>query len=78
MKDTRIVIDAFADARRTWDDLVSLQPDIYAGAGNLDGLDLAELARRVDAHRASMDALSNTLQTELPGAHTEVGRRRHP
>jgi hypothetical protein len=28
-----------------------LQPDIYAGGGNLARLDLADFARRVEAHR---------------------------
>jgi hypothetical protein len=64
MKENRVLLDAFADARRSWDDLVGLQPDIYAGGGNLKGLDLAELARRVEAHQASIDLLSDALHTE--------------
>ena len=64
MKESRVLLDAFAEARRSWDDLVGLQPDIYAGGGNLKGLDLAELARRVEAHQASIDLLSDALQTE--------------
>jgi hypothetical protein len=67
MKENRVLLDAFADARRSWDDLVGLQPDIYAGGGNLKGLDLTELARRVEAHRASIDLLSDALQTEPAG-----------
>ncbi len=64
MKENRLLLDTFADARRSWDDLVSLQPDIYAGAGNLKNLDLAELTRRVEAHQASIDVLSAALHTE--------------
>jgi hypothetical protein len=63
-----VLLDAFADARRSWDEVVSLQPDIYAGSGNLKGLDLAELSRRVEAHQAAVDALAEALQTEpTPG-----------
>jgi hypothetical protein len=71
MKDYRVLLDAFADARRSWDDLISLQPDIYAGGGNPKGLDLAELARRVETHQASIDVLSDALQTESPEQEPE-------
>jgi len=33
MKASRLLLDTFADARRSWDDLVTLQPDIYVGSG---------------------------------------------
>ncbi len=64
MNDHRALLDAFADARRSWDDLVAMQPDIYAGAGNLQGLDLAEMARRVEAHQTAIDALSEALEPD--------------
>ena len=64
MKDNRALLDAFADARRSWDDLVALQPDIYAGSGNIRELNLAELAHRVKAHQAAIVVLSDAVQTE--------------
>ena len=63
MKDHHILLDAFADARRSWDALVGLQPDIRAGGCNLNGLDPAELARRAEAHQASMEVLSDAIKT---------------
>jgi hypothetical protein len=63
MGDTRVVLDAFADARRTWDDLVGLQPDVYAGAGRLTASNLAELTRRVEAHQSAIDLLTDALET---------------
>jgi len=65
MSEHRELIDAFADARRTWDDLVALQPDIMAASGTLDAADVAEFARRVDAHRGSIDLLADALDTTL-------------
>jgi hypothetical protein len=59
----RILLDTFADARRTWDDLVGLQPDVMAGSGNLKEPDLAELERRVEAHRAAIELLADALET---------------
>jgi hypothetical protein len=70
MKENHVLLDAFADARRTWDDLVGLQPDIQAGAGNLKNLDLAEFTRRVEAHQGSIDVLSDALHTEPAGPGT--------
>ena len=60
----RVLLDAFAEARRTWDDLIGLQPDVMAGSGNLKKPDLAELDRRVDAHRAAIDVLADALEAE--------------
>jgi hypothetical protein len=62
MDDDRLLMDAFAEARRSWDELVGLQPDIYAGGGNLARLDLADFALRVEAHREAMDVLADALQ----------------
>ena len=58
-------LDAFAEARRTWDELVALQPDIVAASGQLDTADLIELARRVKAHRVTIDALADALHTVI-------------
>ncbi|PYR58300.1 MAG: hypothetical protein DMF91_17535 [Acidobacteria bacterium] len=59
-----MLLDAFADARRTWDDLVGLQPGVIAGSRNLRDADLVELERRVEAHRAAIDMLADALETE--------------
>jgi hypothetical protein len=64
MSEHRVLLDAFADARRTWDELVSLQPDMLAGSGNLTSAELIELERRVEAHRAAMDMLADAFETE--------------
>ncbi|MBI4476260.1 MAG: hypothetical protein HY654_03750 [Acidobacteria bacterium] len=60
----QVLLDAFAEARRTWDDLVSLQPDVLAGSRNLTEMDLDELERRVEAHRMAMDLLADAVATE--------------
>jgi hypothetical protein len=64
MAEHRVVLEAFADARRTWEDLVAVQPDVLAGSGNLTKAHLEELERRVDAHRAAVDTLADALETE--------------
>jgi hypothetical protein len=64
MAEHRGLLDSFADARRTWDDLISLQPDVMAGSGNLKEADLVELEHRVEAHRVAIDLLANALDTE--------------
>jgi hypothetical protein len=66
MSEHRVLLDTFADARRTWDDLVGLQPDVMAGSGNLKEPDLIELERRVEAHRVAIDMLADALETEPP------------
>jgi len=58
-------LDAFAEARRTWDDLVALQPDIAAASGQLDTADLIELAQRVNAHRRTIEALADALHVVI-------------
>ncbi len=64
MKDHRVLLDSFADARRTWDDLVGLQPDVMDGSGNLKGAVLVELERRVEAHQAAIDTLADALDAK--------------
>jgi hypothetical protein len=66
MAEHSVLLDAFADARRTWDDLVALQPDVKAGSGSLAEPDLVELQRRVDAHRIATDMLADALDVEPP------------
>jgi hypothetical protein len=66
MENHRELLDAFAEARRTWDDLVTLQPDIMAGSTRA-GIDLAELERRVNMHREAIDMLADALDTEPAG-----------
>lgn len=73
MPEHQLLLDAFADARRTWDDLVTLQPDVVAGSGHLGHADLIELEQRVDAHRAALDALADVLDTEPEGSGGEGG-----
>jgi hypothetical protein len=63
MEAHRELLDAFADVRRTWDDLVALQPDIAAASGTFDRDDLVELERRVNMHREAMDVLADAVGT---------------
>jgi hypothetical protein len=64
MSEHRELLDAFAEARRTWDDLVGLQPDVVVASGTLGTPDVAELSRRVNSHRAAIDVLADALDTE--------------
>ena len=64
MEQDQVLMDAFAEARRSWDELITLQPDIYAGGGNFTRLDLADFARRVEAHREAMDVLADAIHSE--------------
>jgi hypothetical protein len=65
MAEHALLLETFVDVRRTWDDLISLQPDVRAGSGNLKDADLVELQRRVEAHRVAIDMLVDALDTEL-------------
>jgi hypothetical protein len=62
MDRNRELLDAFAEARRTWDDLVMLQPDVRAANGGLTAADVSELGR-VSAHRETIDFLAESLDT---------------
>jgi hypothetical protein len=65
----RALLDSFAEARRTWDDLVALQTDVKAGSGHLERTDLVELERRIDAHREAIDMLADAIeQAPVPRA----------
>ena len=69
--DHRVLMDSFADARRTWDDLVALQPDVKAASGHLDERDLVEFERRIEAHRMAIDMLADAVEAEpSPGRGT--------
>jgi hypothetical protein len=56
------LLDAFAEARRTWDDLVNVQPDIVAGGLPLSNADLALLSERVSAHVVAAVALEDAIE----------------
>ena len=76
--DHRVLMDSFADARRTWDDLVALQPDVKAASGHLDERDLVEFERRIEAHRMAIDMLADAVEAEpsaAPGRGTVSERR---
>lgn len=40
MAEDQLVLDAFAEARRTWDDVVGLQPDVVGASRELRPADL--------------------------------------
>lgn len=61
MVDKQRLLDAFASLRGTWDDLVSLQPDIVSAGGPLSELDLIELRKRVEAHAAALVAFAGAI-----------------
>ena len=73
----RVLIDAYAAARRTWDELVTLQPDVRAGSGHLGEKDLVELEKRVEAHRMTMDMLADVVEAEPADAPLAVSASRH-
>jgi hypothetical protein len=64
MREHPLLLDAFADARRTWEELVSLQPDVAAASGQLSEALLIELERRVNAQRVALEVLVDALQAE--------------
>jgi hypothetical protein len=69
MADHRALLDTFAEARRTWDELIALQPDVRAASGQLRRADLLELERRIAAHRASIDDLADAVDAHPEMAH---------
>jgi hypothetical protein len=64
MREHQSLLDAFADARRTWDELVSLQADVAAATGQLSEDSIVELERRVNDHRVALEVLVDALQAE--------------
>jgi hypothetical protein len=65
------LLDAFAELRRTWDELVGLQPDILAAGGPLSDADLGLLSERLSAHLVTAVALEDQIEimrAEMGGA----------
>jgi|GEM_PF-2931960 len=62
MTEQQLLLDAFAEARRSWDDLIALQPDVVAGSGHLEDGSLAEFERRVSVHREAIDYLAEAFE----------------
>ena len=60
--DLETLLDAFAELRRTWDELVGLQPDILAAGAPLADTDLALLSERVSAHVVAAVALEDSIE----------------
>lgn len=60
--DLGALIDAFAEVRRTWDDLVNVQPDIVVGSVPLSDADLAVLSERISAHVVAAVALEDHIE----------------
>lgn len=56
------LLDAFAEMRRTWDELVGLQPDIVSASGPLSDTDLALISERVSAHLVAAVALEDQIE----------------
>jgi hypothetical protein len=67
MAEHRLLLDAFAEARRSWDDLIALQPDVVAGSGHLQEGSLGEFERRVAAHREAIDYLADAFEAPSTG-----------
>jgi hypothetical protein len=60
--ETPALLDAFAELRRTWDELVGLQPDILAASGPLSDADLGLLSERLSAHIVAAVALEDQIE----------------
>jgi hypothetical protein len=61
-QDSAALLDAFAEARRTWDDLVNVQPDIVVGSLPLSDTDLGLLNERISAHVVAAVALEDAIE----------------
>jgi len=59
---TGLLLDAFADLRRTWDELIGLQPDIAAAGGALTEADLALLSQHLSAHQEAANAFAREVK----------------
>jgi hypothetical protein len=57
-----LLLDAFANLRRTWDELIGLQPDIAAASGTLTEADLELLSQHLSAHREAAAAFAREVQ----------------
>ena len=66
MHDSGSLLDAFAEVRRTWDDLVNVQPDIVTGNA-LSDADLSVLSERIGAHIVAAMALEEAVEVLRAG-----------
>ena len=57
----RDLLDTFAEMRRTWDELVGLQPDIVVAGGSFTGADLVKLSGALVAHQNAADKLKRAI-----------------
>jgi hypothetical protein len=69
------LLDAFADLRCTWDNLMGLPPDVIASSGDLGAADLIELERRVEVHRLAIEALKEAIEHGTDGRRDIIRRR---
>jgi hypothetical protein len=70
MTDTQKLLDTFALLRSTWDDLVSLEPDIVSAGRPFTDDDLIELGNRVEAHRAALAAFAGAIAESRSSPNT--------
>jgi len=70
MTDTQKLLDTFALLRSTWDDLVSLEPDIVSASRPFTDGDLIELGNRVEAHRMALTAFGAAIGELRPSQNT--------
>jgi hypothetical protein len=64
---SQTLADAFAEARRTWENLAAFLPDRLAGGGTLRKEDLAELEKRVALHYEAVQTLANVTDRAWAG-----------
>jgi hypothetical protein len=61
------LVDAFAEARRTWENLAAMRLDRVADDGPLPKDDLAELEKRVGLHYEAVQTLVNAVERAWAG-----------
>ena len=61
MAEHRMLLDTFADARRTWDDVVGLQPDVAFAMVHM-GLTLEGVTTRLDLEEG-LDHLNRNIKS---------------
>ena len=69
------LLDAFADLRSTWDNLVDLPPDVIGASRDLGTADLIELERRAEVHRLAIEALKEAIEHCVDGRRDTIHRR---
>ena len=60
--DLGALLDAFAEVRRTWDELVNVRPDVVVGSLLLSDTDLGLLSERISAHVVAAVALEDVIE----------------